>query len=295
MKTPMFDDGLVVQSDRIIYTASAFAKANTIHLQEIGELKALKAHTNYREGLDSYLFFLVLEGSGKVNLEKKDYLLSAGDCAFLDCRKPYYHLTDADDLWRLKWVHFYGSNMNGIYNKYRQRGGLPCFTSQYPQKYQDLLEGLHKIAASDLYIRDMKIYEKLTALLSLLMEESWDPSAHSSSGHTHPKCDIQAVKDYIDKHYTEKISLDTLAQTFYINKFHLTRVFKRDHGLSINSYIQQLRITQAKHLLRFSTLPIQTIAQQCGVEDANYFSRMFKKIENVSPAGFRKMWKKDQD
>lgn len=295
MNTSMFDDGLVVQSDRIIYTASAFAKANTIHLQEIGRLKALKPHISYRENLDSYLFFLVLEGSGTVNLEKKDYHLSAGDCAFLDCRRPYFHLTDTDDLWRLKWVHFYGSNMNGIYNKYLQRGGLPCFTSQYPQKYQELLDGLYDIAASDLYIRDMKIYEKLTALLSLLMEESWDPSAHSPSGHTRSKCDIQAVKDHIDKHYTEKITLDTLAQTFYINKFHLTRVFKMAYGLSINSYIQQLRITQAKHLLRFSPLPIQTIAQRCGIDDANYFSRMFKKIENVSPGEFRKMWKKDRD
>lgn len=293
MKAALFDDGPVVRSDRIIYTASAFAKANTIHLQEIGELKALRPHTSYRENLDSYLFFLVLEGSGRVDLEKKEYLLSAGDCAFLDCRSPYDHRTDADDLWRLKWVHFYGSNMNGIYNKYRQRGGLPCFTSQHPQKYGQLLDELHDIAASDLYTRDMKIYEKLTALLSLLMEESWDPSAHFPSGRAHSKCDIQSVKDYIDQHYTEKISLDALAQIFYINKFHLTRVFKMVYGISINSYIQQLRITQAKHLLRFSDLPVQAVAQKCGIDDANYFSRMFKKVEGVSPGGFRRMWKKD--
>lgn len=291
MKTSMFDDGPVVRSDRIIYTASSFAKANTIHLQEIGELKALRPHTSHRENLDSYLFFLVLEGSGRVDLEKKEYLLSPGDCAFLDCRSPYDHQTDADDLWRLKWVHFYGSNMNGIYNKYRQRGGLPCFTSQYPQRYRALLDDLYDIAASDLYTRDMKIYEKLTALLSLLMEESWD-ATRSAQGQARSRCDIQSVKDYIDQHYMEKISLDDLARIFYINKFHLTRVFKMHYGISINSYIQQLRITQAKHLLRFSPLPIQTVALRCGLDDANYFSRMFKKIEGVSPGDFRKMWRK---
>ena len=181
--------------------------------------------------------------------------------------------------------------MNGIYNKYRQRGGLPCFTSQHPQKYRQLLEELHDIAASDLYTRDMKIYEKLTALLSLLMEESWD-AARLSPGQARSRCDIQSVKDYIDQHYMEKIALDDLARIFFINKFHLTRVFKMHYGISINSYIQQLRITQAKHLLRFSPLPIQTVAQRCGVDDANYFSRMFKKIEGVSPGDFRKMWKK---
>lgn len=65
------------------------------------------------------------------------------------------------------------------------------------------------------------------------------------------------------------------------------------YGISINSYIQQLRITQAKHLLRFSDLPVQAVAQKCGIDDANYFSRMFKKVEGVSPGGFRRMWKKD--
>lgn len=292
MKTSMFDDSPVVQSNRIIYTASSFAKANIIHLQEIGELKALKPHTSYRENLDSYLFFLVLEGSGTVHSEEKDYVLTKGDCAFLDCRRPYFHQTNAADLWRLRWVHFYGSNMNGIYNKYLQRGGLFCFSSQYPQKYKELLEELHDIAASDLYVRDMKIYEKLTALLSLLMEESWNPTAHSRSGNSRSKCEIQSVKDYIDQHYTEKISLDALAQIFYINKFYLTRVFKMNYGISINSYIQQLRITQAKHLLRFSALSVQMIAQECGIDDANYFSRMFKKIEGVPPGEFRRMWKR---
>ncbi len=293
MNTSMFDDGPVVQSARIIYTASAFAKANTIHLQEIGELKAIKPHASYQENLDSYLFFLVLEGSGKVHFEKKDFFLTKGDCAFLDCRQPYFHQTDADDLWRLKWAHFYGSNMNGIYDKYLQRGGLPCFTSQRPWEYQSLLDKLHAIAASDLYIRDMKIYEKLTALLCLLMEESWNPSARSPRTRANSRCEIQSVKDYIDQHYTEKISLDGLAQIFYINKFHLTRVFKMNYGISINSYIQQLRITQAKRLLRFSDLPVQAVALECGIDDANYFSRMFKKIEDVSPGEFRRMWKKE--
>lgn len=293
MKTSLFDDGPVVQSDRLIYTASAFAKANTIHLQEIGELKALKPHASYRENLDSYLFFLVLKGSGKVHFEKKDFFLTEGDCAFLDCRQPYFHQTDADNLWQLKWAHFYGSNMNGIYDKYLQRGGMPCFRSQRPQEYQEILNELHAIAASDLYIRDMKIYEKLTALLCLLMEESWNSSARSPQIHARSKCEIQSIKDYIDQHYIEKISLDDLARIFYINKFHLTRVFKMNYGISINSYIQQLRITQAKRLLRFSDMPVQAVAQACGIDDANYFSRMFRKIENVSPGEFRRMWRKE--
>lgn len=286
---PMFQDQPVVLANRILYTASSFARANLIHLQEIGESKALKPHTSQRKSLLSYLFFVVLEGTGTVGCDGTEYHLKQGDCVFLDCRKPYFQRADAEHLWRLKWVHFYGPNMNGIYDKYLQRGGLPCFTSRHMPEYEQLLDELYGIAASDLYIRDMKIFEKLTAILSLLMEESWNLSGVSQHA-PHSKREMQPVKDYIDQHYKEKIFLDQLAELFYINKFYLTRVFKQQYGLSINNYIQMLRITHAKHLLRFSTLSVEEIGRECGIEDGNYFSRVFKKIEEVSPGEFRRMW-----
>ena len=289
MRPSTFQDQPVVLASRILYTASSFARANLIHLQEIGESKALKPHTSRRKSLVSYLFFVVLEGTGTVGYDGTEYHLKQGDCVFLDCRKPYFQRADAEHLWRLKWVHFYGPNMNGIYDKYLQRGGLPCFISRHMPEYEQLLDELYGIAASDLYIRDMKIFEKLAAILSLLMEESWNQSGVSPRA-PHSKREMQPVKDYIDQHYKEKISLEQLAELFYINKFYLTRVFKQQYGLSINNYIQMLRITHAKQLLRFSTLSVEEIGRECGIEDGNYFSRVFKKIEEVSPGEFRRMW-----
>ena len=61
-------------------------------------------------------------------------------------------------------------------------------------------------------------------------------------------------------------------------------------GLSISHYIMQQRITQAKHLLRFSDHTIEQIASLCGMEDANYFSRVFRKVEGVSPGEYRRQW-----
>lgn len=274
-------------SDRIIYTPSGFARTNLIHLQEIGELKAISPHISRRENLSSYLFFLVISGSGMLEYDGKSYSLTKGDCVFIDCRKPYSHRT-SQDLWTLKWVHFYGPNLNGIYEKYVERGGLPSFTASNPKAYSQLLQQLYDIAASAVYIRDMKIYEKLTALLTMLMEESWNPagSTHAASR----KRDLQGIKDYLDLHYQEKISLDSLEELFYINKFYLTRVFKEQFGLTVNNYLLQVRITHAKQLLRFTDLPMEKIGQECGMNDANYFARMFKKVEGIAPGEFRKRW-----
>lgn len=279
--------GNLVESDRIIYTPSPFAKTNLLHLQEIGLLQARQPHISKRENLASYLFFMVLNGSGTLEYDNIVHQLQKGDCVFLDCRKPYFHRS-SEELWSLKWVHFYGPNMNAIYEKYAERGGLTCFTPQKTEPYDCILTRLYQTAASSDYVRDMKIFEQLTALLSLLMEESWHPEAGRRQSFR--KYNLQNIKEYLDQNYSRRITLDNLAETFYINKFYLTRIFKEQFGVSISSYLLQLRITHAKQLLRFSDLTIEKIGLECGMKDANYFSRMFKKVEGISPGEYRKRW-----
>lgn len=279
--------GKLVTSCRIIYTPSDFARTNLIHLQEIGSLQALRPHTSQRENLSSYLVFLVLEGSGTLSYQNRSFPLSKGDCVFLDCRKPYSHRS-SDNLWQLKWAHFYGPNLNGIYYKYTQRGGRPCFHAHDPASFENTLDELYSIADSSSYIKDMKIYEKLSSLLTLLMEESWNPDL-TRKQHA-KKQNLQNIKDYIDSHYQEKITLDTLSEQFFINKYYLTRVFKEQFGVPVVSYLIQVRITHAKRLLRFTDHSIERIGQECGIGDANYFTRIFRKVEGVTPGGYRRMW-----
>ncbi len=207
------------------------------------------------KGLASYLFFVVESGSGTLEYEGETRVLSAGDCVFLDCRHPYRHYT-GDDLWQLRWAHFYGPNMAAIYKKYRERGGQPSFHPENTAPYTRRLEALYTLAASDNYVRDMQICEGLFALLTLLMQESWHPEIVRTAGTK--RQNVQEIKDYLDLHFAEKITLDALAERFYINKFYLTRVFKEQFGLSVTSYLTQLRITQAKRLLRFTDRSVES-------------------------------------
>ena len=286
MDTSLFT-GNLVETRRILYTPSAFARSNLIHLQETGTLRAKKPHISRRENLSSYLCFIVLEGSGKLTYENTEYVLNVGDCVFLDCKKPYMHCC-SENLWTLKWAHFYGPNMGAVYEKYAQRGGCACFHPKSLTPYDRILSRLYDIAASSDYVRDMKIFEQLAALLSQLMEDSWNPENRQSRSSR--KCDLQEVKDYLDFHYAEQLRLDQLSERFFINKFYLTRIFKEQFGISINAYLLSLRITHAKQLLRFSNLSIEKIGLECGMSDANYFSRMFKKIEGISPGEYRRQW-----
>ena len=285
MNTTMFHMAYE-QPKRILYTPSHFARTNLLHLQEIGELQAHSIHTSRRDQLASYLFFMVISGHGTLEYGGTTHQLSAGDCVFIDCRLPYAHRT-SEDLWQLRWIHFYGPNLSNIYAKYIERGGQPCFRPADLPGLEHLWSSLYTIAGSSDYIRDMRINEGLNSLMTRLMEESWHPTTHKNTSH---KQNLSQIKDYLDQHYTEKITLDELAEHFYINKFYLTRVFKEQFGITINSYLLQKRITHAKQLLRFTDKTVEDIGYECGMGAVHYFSRMFKKMEGMSPSEYKKRW-----
>ena len=273
--------GDLVNTSRIIYTPSDFAKLSLLYIQEIGFLQATKPHISKRENLSSYLFFMVHSGSGVLSYGEIAYPLSAGDC-----RKPYFHQT-SEDLWKLSWVHFNGPTAANIYQKYIERGGLPAFRTDSLSAYADTFDNLFQTAASASYVRDMEINAYLSKLFSLLMADSWHPGEGRVGT---KKTNLLEIKQYLDAHYAEKITLHDLAERYFINKYYLTRVFKEQFGVSINNYLLSVRITSAKNALRFTDKSAEQIGQECGIGDVYYFSRVFKKVEGVSIREYRKQW-----
>lgn len=277
-----------VSSQRILYTPSEFARTSLLYLQETGSLHALAAHTSHREHLASYLFFSVTSGSGELNYNGKTYALHSGDCVFIDCRKPYSHATSAD-LWTLQWCHFYGHTMPDIYKKYQERGGQPVFHPKEMEELVEVMTDLYSAAGSDSYVRDMKINEILNRLLWILMKNSWH-SEQGRAAHARKRMSMEKVKSYLDENYKEHITLELLSQKFYINKYYLTKIFKETYGVTIISYLETRRITQAKNLLRFTDMTVDEISAAIGMNDANYLARRFRKIEGMSPGEYRKKW-----
>ena len=228
----------------------------------------------------------MLSGTGEVKYEGKTYKLKAGDCVFIDCRKAYSHST-SDNLWLLQWCHFYAPSLPAVYEKYKERGGRPVFHLGDMASFTALLTDLYNLASSSDYIRDMRINEKLGTLLTLLMEQSWHPESITIS---RKRLELAAVKEYLDEHFTEKIMLEELAEKFFINKFYLSKIFKETYGTTVNNYLIAKRITRAKQLLRFTDMTVDEVGVAVGMGDANYFSRMFRKVEGISPREYRKQW-----
>ena len=312
MQSNLFTSSPSVQSSRILYTPSPFARSSLLHLQEVGSLSAIRPHTSKREKLQSYLCFMVEDGEGELVYEGKKYELRSGDVVFIDCRKAYSHSTGMNPnagLWSLRWCHFYGPSMPAIYAKYCERGGLPVIRGADVSvdlargadmgrrddvscgadvsQYVAILTDIYTLASSSDYIRDMRINGKLNDLLTLLMESSWHREAHTNAP---KKMEISRVKSFLDEHYEEKLSLESVASHFFIDKHYLARLFKEQYGVTLVTYLQQVRITHAKRMLRFTDKSIEEIGLECGIGELNYFSRVFKKLEGVSPSEFRRVW-----
>ena len=99
---------------------------------------------------------------------------------------------------------------------------------------------------------------------------------------------IDNVISDIREHYTEDISLTSLAAKYNISMGHLSKMIKERLQVNFSDYIASLRIQRAKELLRDESISIQEIAEIVGYNDYFYFTKVFKKVEGISPSKYRK-------
>ena len=93
---------------------------------------------------------------------------------------------------------------------------------------------------------------------------------------------------YLTLNHTENISLEQICQKFHCSPSHISHAFKKTKGMTIKTYINKLRIEDAKYILQNSSLSIEEIAFSLGFSSINYFSKVFKDITGVSPIAFKK-------
>lgn len=99
---------------------------------------------------------------------------------------------------------------------------------------------------------------------------------------------IKKIILYIRKNLTYKISLDDIAKDLFITKEHLSRLFKKEMGITISEYIIKAKIQEAKNLLRQTDYNILDIAVLLNFANSSHFSNSFKKITGLSPSDYRK-------
>lgn len=148
-------------------------------------------------------------------------------------------------------------------------------------RIQSLLEALYRETTSDDYgsdlLRDALLTQLLVTVNRLVNQQgSWmDEDSHTNQA-------VAQVVGYVNLHYSEPITLDMLAEQFYVSKYHLSREFNRQMGTSIYHYIQKKRLLIARQLLDQGQKPSEVYCH-CGFNDYTCFYRAFKAEYGASP------------
>ncbi|MDO4269769.1 MAG: response regulator [Eubacteriales bacterium] len=125
---------------------------------------------------------------------------------------------------------------------------------------------------------------ELEALLSNMIERAAICLADSGQ---HSAAAVTTVCGYIQGHLAEELGLESLAALVHFSPSYLSRLFKQQTGKNLTSYIQHKRIERAQELLRKTDLHFYEVAEQVGIKNPIYFSRLFKKVTGLQPKEFK--------
>lgn len=142
-------------------------------------------------------------------------------------------------------------------------------------------ESIYKKLESMQTFSDVKnwCYEMVEMICSRTREVMWQEG----------NLEIQKVKEYIQEHITDVITLGELAEHVNMNEAYLSSRFSKKMGISITRYITEKRINLAKKYLKTTSSRIYEIGMMVGYDNEHYFSRIFKKITGVTPVEYRKL------
>ena len=241
---------------------------------------------------DFYEVYFFLSGNVQYIIENRSYLLTPGDVLLIspmELHQPMFGPEHREYERIVLWIDkqfLEGFSLPG-------ETFLTCFDTDNPN-HSNLLqpEGVQRqfltflleqliseYSSREPYqeIAAMSYLAQVLILLNRLALQQRNEDAVSTQDST-----VYNVLGYINEHYNENLTLDELANRFFISKYHLSREFQRLVGTSVHRYIVQKRLVMAKQMLS-SGKPSTEVYQSCGFGDYSNFYRAFKAEYQISP------------
>ncbi len=97
----------------------------------------------------------------------------------------------------------------------------------------------------------------------------------------------EAVKEYLEQHYYEPLTRESVAEHFYVSPNYLSQLFQKEGQSKFNEYLNHVRLERAKYLLIEYDMKVKEVAHRCGFKDSNYFCRVFRNQTARSPSEYR--------
>lgn len=220
------------------------------------------------------------------------------DCHFIDqnlVRKADrdYHISDEDKLglaYAVKQKDY--TTYSGILQKIQEEiQGINISYESVERLYRQIFGMLEELntertdaSYKDSLFEDVWQYQSLKDIFKVLRECGMSKiNISNSDGAGQKEQMVKWVKEYIETYYYKEITLEQLAKKHFVSSSYLSTAFRELIGANFQEYLNDIRLTMAKKLLREKRYKIGMVAQMVGFSDQHYFSRVFKKSEGCTP------------
>ena len=236
-----------------------------------------------------YEIYFMLEGNCIYIIDDKVYNIQAGDIVVIP--DGTIHHTKYDDINHSRIL----INCSCEYIPESVRSVISSENYLYRNPFiTDEIKRIFEKTEAEYKLKDSFSDEILTCLthsLFYLLLRNSDSCITVDDGN---KVIEQAVA-YIRENFASDITLSSLAKRFSVSPEHFSRMFKKETGLGFSKYLNSLRLQYAEHLLRSSDKQnITQVAEICGFEDSNYFSKKFKEVYGASPKKVQKKGREEE-
>lgn len=179
----------------------------------------------------------------------------------------YYNSdTDSTHNWKLQFNQYHFDNDTEVTN---------------------LINKLMRVCSSEDRTKNIYADLNLKELLIRLVQSQHLVQVSMESSKIANQSRLHYILHFIQEHLTQKISTDNLCKKAYMSRNEFFRWFREQFGITPVDYINKERIKLAKQLLAQKNSTITEVSYQCGFADVNYFVRLFKKTEGVTPGAYK--------
>lgn len=249
---------------------------------------------------DQMEILIIMSEGDKFFIRNRIYPLSRGSVFILNSSDLHRSVAKPRSIYQYYSLRFYPEEIQGLSTDSFDL--IHCFRDHenFNHKVQlniDQLDHLLKLVnkieyylATDCSAFGKEIFAKtLLAEVLIYINFLYDLPPASHIPEKEDMTEYYPVINYINEHITEKISLDDLAQKFFVNKYYLSHRFKSLFGITLSDYIKQKRLSLAKSLLR-QGVSVTLAGERSGFNSCNYFIRTFTRSVGISPKQYSKQY-----
>lgn len=236
----------------------------------------------------------MMSGSGKYHINGVVYDVKEGDLLIFNPGVLHQALVDEDS--EIPTTEFF-VGCSDIQIKGMEKNFIPLSdggnilhtTGELRQKLFKLCSSMDAEKELGGYGRYYMMKSYLMQMLVYIIRSQKPKPLEVTSGYAfesvNKKYVVEQIVNYFEEHYSEKISLDRIAENMYLSTFYISKIFKSETGDAPIRHLINIRLERAKEILELSPeFSIKEVAARVGYEDVYHFSKQFKKHYGISPS-----------